>query len=655
MKKNLSYYIVYRLHYLLLVVFTLIFYIRSPGILSIVFAVCSAIYILFFEIYTGLMNKNVKKLAENVVAMLDMTSQKRLIEFPIPVIICNNIGDILWYNEKFITEAGEQVLISTTSIYQIDKEILSKRTSRVFFAEKHFMVFLDCSILNEKEMNILYFFNINEYQQILNEYNLSKPVVAHILIDNYDELFQYSKESEKSAAMSIIEGEIRMWTQKSTGILRKLERDRYLFIFEKRDLDKSIEKRFNILDKVRALTIVNKTFPTLSIGIGLECPGFTANEDYARTAIDMALSRGGDQVVIKTHGGYEFYGGRTKDIEKRTKVKSRVIASSFSDLLHDTDCVFIMGHQYSDLDSLGACVGVSRIVKAKGKTPYIITDDKTNLAESLMERLQKSNEYINLFIDKKDILPLITPQSLLVIVDTHRASYTTMPEILGYFKNIVVIDHHRKCVDFIDNASLFYHEPAASSTCEMVTELLQYMDDGKLTQLEAEALLSGIFLDTKNYTIHTSTSTFEASSYLKKAGANTTNVKLFFQTDMITYMNKVLLVSNAEIYKKVFAIAAWEDETEGNYKIASSQAADELLNIEDVNASFTLFKDMDGYVNISARSLGSVNVQLIMEQMEGGGHQTMAGTQLKDTNLQDAKRRLQEAIEVYLTNNNINI
>jgi c-di-AMP phosphodiesterase-like protein len=586
--------------------------------------------------------------------MLNMTSQKRLLEFPIPVIITDNKGEILWYNEKFINETGEQTLSSITSVYEIDKNILSGKTSNVFFADKHFMVFTDCSILNEKEMYILYFFNTTDYHNLLRDFNFAKPVVAHLLIDNYDELFQYSKESEKTNAMVVIDDEIRRWAQSTSGIIRKIERDRYLFIFENRDLSKFIEKRFNILDKIRALTVVARTFPTLSIGIGYECAGFTANEDYARLALDMALSRGGDQVVLKTISGYEFYGGRSNNLEKRTKVKSRVVASSFSELLSNADKVFIMGHQYSDLDSLGASVGVSRFVRSNNKLPYIITDSKNNLADVLMERLLKSEDHKDLFINQKTAMSLLTPQTLLVVVDTHKANLTVMPELLQYSNKIAVIDHHRKAVDFIDNASLFFHEPSASSTCEMVTELLQYTDDGKLTQLEAEALLSGIFLNTKNYTIRTSTNTFEASTYLKNIGANTVNVKLFFQTDMKTYMNKVSLVSNAEIYKKAIAIAAWEDESMGNHKIAGSQAADELLNIEEVHASFTLFRDMNGCVNISARSFGSVNVQLIMEKLEGGGHQTMAGTQLKNITLQDAKKRLISAIDTYLAENNIN-
>ena len=434
--------------------------------------------------------------------------------------------------------------------------------------------------------------------------------------------------------------------------IKKVEKDRYLFIFRNENLVSFTEKRFPILDTIRKLPMPETSVsPTVSIGIGAQNCNFSQNEELARQALDMALSRGGDQVVVKTENDFEFFGGRTKGMEKRTKVKSRIAATALRDLLKDVDNVLIMGHKYSDFDSLGASVGLSRIAVAAGKKTGIIFDEKTSLAMPLYERLMKNQSIAERFVDAEKALIMAGPKCLVIVVDTHRAGYSIMPSVLEYAGKIMVVDHHRKSADYIENADFFYHEPYASSASEMVAEIMQYMNISRMPQIEAEAVLSGIYLDTKSFTLRTNPHTFEASSFLRRAGADTVNVKQLFQIDMQTYMCRAEMIKNASVYKKIIAVSVWNGDSFPYVRMAAAQAADELLNIENVLASFTLFRDKDGVVNISGRSFGAINVQLILEKLKGGGHQTMAGAQLSGVTVDKAKDQLISAINAYLSEN----
>ena len=636
-----------RSSYIILAVFVVLFQVFNPGILSNAFLLCAGCYILLFEVYVHILRHNVKKIMKNTVAMLDLTSLKRLEEFPIPILICGADGEVLWYSECFCDTFGEEYTVNLNSVFKIDPDILKNRTVSVDFAGGNYYICSDCSVMNDKEMYVLYFFDRTDLVKLQTEHNNSKPVVMHILVDNYDELFKNVKESDRSVAMATIDDAISKWAQGTTCILRKIEKNRYFLIFENRHLRDFVKERFSILDTVRELPITGSIPPTLSIGVGAEKEGFADSEEAARNALDMALSRGGDQAVVSKETGYDFFGGYAKGNDRRAKITSRVLASSFAELLNSSKSVIVMGHQYADMDSLGACVGIACIGRSFGKKTHILLNTETNLAETLYDRLADSRLHNDIFISKQDAMMTVDLDTLLVIVDTHRASYTEMPEIIPYAGKVAVIDHHRKSADYIKDTQFFFHEPYASSACEMVTELIEYLEKCRLSALEADALLAGIYLDTKNFSLKTGTCTFEASAYLRNVGASTVNVKLMFQTDVETYKLKADLISKAEVYEHIYAVSLCDIEGPGNLKIASSQAADEMLNIEGVQAAFCLYMIKDS-VNISARSYGSVNVQLIMEKLGGGGHQTMAGCQIKDTNIKEGYIKLTNAIDAYI-------
>ncbi len=636
-----------RSSYVVLALFVILFQVFHPGILSNAFLLCSGCFILIFEVYVHVLRYNVKKIMKNTVSMLDLTSLKRLEDFPIPILISGSDGEVLWYSECFCDTFGEAYTVNLNSVFKLHPDILKNRTISVDFADRNFYVCSDCSVIHEKEMYVLYFFDKTEFINLQKEHNESKPVVAHILVDNYDELFKNVKESDSAVAMATIDDAISKWTQGTTCILRKIEKNRYFLIFENRYLKNFTKERFGILDIVRELPIMGSIPPTLSIGVGADKTSFAESDEAARNALDMALSRGGDQAVVSRETGFEFFGGYVKGNDRRAKITSRVLASSFAELLNSVKTVIVMGHQYSDMDSLGACVGIACIGRSFGKKTHILLNTETNLAEALYDRLAESKLHSDIFISKQDAMMTVDLDTLLVIVDTHRASYTEMPELIPYAGKVAVIDHHRKSADFIKDTSFFFHEPYASSACEMVTELIEYLEKCRLSALEADALLAGIYLDTKNFSLKTGTCTFEASAYLRNVGASTVNVKLMFQTDVDTYKLKADLISKAEIYEKTFAISLCDMDCIGNLKIASSQAADEMLNIEGVQAAFCLYMIKDS-VSISARSYGSVNVQLIMEKLGGGGHQTMAGCQIKDTNIKEGYIKLTNAIDAYI-------
>jgi len=636
-----------RISYVIVALFAVLFRINYPSELSYIFMLVAVVYIAGFEIFAQITRKSVRKTLKNTVSVMNLDAVQRLGEFPLPVIVCDDCGDILWYSECFVDLVGDESLSNVISVKSIDKNILSGEVSSVVFADKSFTVYIDKDNVDEKTLYILYFFDITDYTALKREQQLLKPVVAYVTVDNYDELFRNVREGDTSVAMAKIDDALMQWASKTDGIIKKTDKNRYLFIFENRFLSNFTSDRFDILETVRELPILSTFPPTLSIGIGLERSTFSANDDAARKALDMALSRGGDQVVISKTTGFEFYGGYAKMSDTRAKIRSRVLASSFAEVLDSVEKVIVMGHRFADMDSLGACVGIACIANSRNKKVNIVLDTEANLAEPLYDRLITSERHKNLFISHEEAMMTVDLKTLVVMVDTHRGSYTEMPELLDYAGKIAVIDHHRKATDYVQNAVFFFHEPYASSTCEMITEIMEYLGNCNPTQLEAEALLAGIYLDTKNFSLKTGTCTFEASAFLKTMGASTVNVKLMFQTDMETYRGKAEIVRKTQIYQSVFAISTCDFPVSGNIKIASSQAADEMLNIDGVQASFTVYESK-GVCYFSARSFGNVNVQLIMEKLGGGGHQTMAGAQLGDVNIKEAYIKLTNVIDSYL-------
>ena len=433
------------------------------------------------------------------------------------------------------------------------------------------------------------------------------------------------------------------WISITSGILRKFGTDHFMVVVEQRHLQKIIEGRFDILDRVRTIQTGDHMSVTLSIGVG-QGDTLRDSEAMAKQAIEMALGRGGDQAAVKTKNGFDFYGGVSKGVEKRTKVRTRVVASALQELITGSDNVLVMGHRFSDLDCLGSAVALAAAARNHGRPAYVVTQRSKTLARELIERYEEAGRG-DIFIEPDEAMPLLTRRSLVIITDTHNPKMLEWNPLYENAQTVVVIDHHRKMVDYIDNAVIFYHEPYSSSASEMVAELVQYLGSGALSRLEAEALLAGIMLDTRSFVMKAGVRTFEAAAYLRKLGADTVEVKRMFSGSMEMYRKKTAIIARAELYKNT-AIAC-DQEGGPEVRIAASQAADELLSIKGVDASFTLFDD-NGSINISARSLGDFNVQLVMEAIGGGGHLTMAGALLKDTGMDQAKRRLVQAIDAHL-------
>ncbi|MEG3007265.1 MAG: DHH family phosphoesterase, partial [Oscillospiraceae bacterium] len=442
-----------------------------------------------------------------------------------------------------------------------------------------------------------------------------------------------------------VEYEISQYAKEYEALICKTERDKFTIIIREEQLKKAIDNKFAILDTVRSISIGERMTATLSIGAARDGKDIREVEQCARQALDMALGRGGDQAALKTQNGYDFYGGISKGVEKRTKVKSRIVATALAELMESCENIIIMGHRFADLDCFGAAIGLSKVAEQMGKPVNIAIRSQKHLVSPLYEQLYE-NGYNKIFSEPEELLNTVNANTLLIVVDTHVENILECPELYKACKHVVVIDHHRKMVGHIGNAVIFYHEPYASSTCEMVSELIQYFGDyGKLSRLEAEALLAGIMLDTKNFIIKTGVRTFEAAAYLKKMGADTVDVKKLFSSPIATYQNRSALVSSAEIYKNCAIATA--DEASADIKIIVPQAADELLNIQGVDASFVMY-EMNNEVSFSARSMGKINVQLIMEKLSGGGHLTMAGAQVKNISLSEAKKMLTDAIDKYL-------
>ncbi|MGN1080556.1 MAG: DHH family phosphoesterase, partial [Acutalibacteraceae bacterium] len=479
-------------------------------------------------------------------------------------------------------------------------------------------------------------------KRIQKEYYLSRPVAVLISIDSFSDVTSDIPESEVASMRGAVEKEIESFAKQANSFVRRLSNQRYILMLEERNVKSMIDSKFAILDKVRSMTFNGeKGIITLSIGVGRGAGSIAESETAARQALDMAQGRGGDQAALKTDDGYEFFGGVSKGIEKRSKIKTRVIASAVKELIISSDNVFIMGHKFADLDALGAACAMRKIAEKLGKHAYIVLDRGQNLAKQLMRRIDEAEED-EAIIEPEDAIPLISGKSLLIIVDTHRAAFVESPELYEKIQDVIVIDHHRKTVDFINDAVVFYHETYASSACEMVSELSQYMGEKLIGKNEAEALLSGIMLDTKNFILRTGVRTFEASAYLRSLGADPVEVKKLFAGNIDEYKEKSELVANARFFKNC-AIAGGRPDGAVS-RIAAAQAADELLNIEGVDASFVMF--LTGKtVNISARSLGAVNVQIIMEKLGGGGHMTMAAAQLEGMTYEEAVKRLAAAID----------
>lgn len=624
-----------------------------PGYLLLVFLV-------YYNIRSNyIRQREITKYIENLTFNIDTATKDTLLNFPMPLAVIELDGTIIWYNSSFRRIfSGEGLLEKTISSFVEGlhpTELVNetpKISKQIVINNMHYSVLGSfVKVEGRSDVNsyilLLYFIDITELVELKKRYRDEKVAVGNIIIDNYDELMQSMEDTARPQMLAEIERKIVQWIGFTGGILKKFERDKYLFIFEYKYLKELEDKKFEILDTVKEINIGNKIPVTLSIGFGVNGKSLVENLSFAAASIDIALGRGGDQVVIKNGDNFSFYGGKTRELEKRTRVKARVIAYALRELIDQSPSVIIMGHENADIDSLGAALGIYRIVKSRDKDAFIVLNNSNVTIDSLLAKIEKSNEYSGMLISRSEALDRIDKRTLLVIVDTHRPGFTEVPELLEYTGQVVVIDHHRKGADFIQDAVLTYQETYASSTCELVTEILQYVDEKlKLKPVEAEALYAGIVVDTKNFTFKTGVRTFEAASYLRRQGVDTVSVKQLFQNDLETYSNISNVVKNAEIINNNIAISVCPPNIK-NVQLIAAKAADELLNLSGIAAAFVLCS-VNNQAAISGRSLGDINVQVILEKLGGGGHMTVAGAQLEGFFPDDAKEKLKYAIIEYM-------
>ncbi len=595
---------------------------------------------------------------QDVTSDVSSASKGNLVNTPIPLVLMETGGNIIWRSKKFVEEF--QNIDIATNLNPIVKEIkldIEKKDenieiSKQFNIDKRVYKILGSVVKSKRRKQkeyilSLYFIDETKYNELFDNYNNSKICIGIAMIDNYDEIIQTVLPERKVELLAKIEKEIIDWVTQTGGLIIKTERDSFVYVCEQRYLNEFEKEKFNILDKVKNIEIDSRIPITLSIAISID--GETNYEKYktALAAMEIVLGRGGDQAVIRKNGKYTFFGGKTLEVEKRAKVKARTIAQSITRVISSSDNVIIMGHKNIDIDAIGSSLGLYRLSKTLGKECYIVSEPSGKSLGKFLEVLRANDEYKDKIITEDEALELITENTLLIVVDTHKVSYVEFPDLLEEVDKKIIIDHHRKAPDCIENALISFHEVYASSTAELVTEIVQYaQDDVNLTLIEAESLYGGIMVDTKNFTFKTGVRTFEAAAYLRKYGVDIIRVKKWFQSDLESYNIIANIVKNAEIHNDTIAIAVYEEDNE-NSNLICAKAADELLTISDITASFVMAK-MGDKVCISGRSIGNINVQLILEKLGGGGHITLAGAQLEGFTLEEAKDELVIRINEYL-------
>ena len=586
---------------------------------------------------------------------MDSARSSNMLFTPLPMMVFDlATEDILWSSESFLqlTEQREgifdahlETVFPNISFHWLlegkteapETVVWNHRTYRVFGGVSH-------PEGGRSALATTYWMDVTDTEEMRRTLELTRPVVAILMVDNYEDLMKATPEGKRSAVRAMLEEKLSQWSAGSEGMMLRYDRDRYLFVFEEKSFSDFAAKRFDVLDAVREVVAGEGVAATLSIGVGRDADSFEALFKNASVALEMALSRGGDQAVVKDKLNFEFYGGRSKATEKRPKVKSRVMANALAELIDEAKQVYVMGHSYADMDALGAAAGVCAIVRKRGKKCRIVIDTENNAAHPMLRRLQALPEYQGAFLSGDDAFLRVQPETLLVVVDTNRPGSVESEPLLDACNRVAVIDHHRRGSSYIDKMALNYHEPYASSASELVTELLQYLiEPGDLLKAESEALLAGIVLDTKNFTNRTGGRTFEAAAYLRRAGADTADVQRMFQSDLQSMISRYDIIRRAELYHGDIAIAALDQECD---RVIAAKAADEMLTLQGVRASFVLYRKDDG-IYISARSLGEINVQVLVETLGGGGNSTTAGGQCSGMTVAEAKTTLLRAIDKY--------
>lgn len=592
---------------------------------------------------------------------MDSARASNMLFAPLPMLVFSlHSEEILWGNDSFMQLSGKGEELFDMHVEAVVPQfnthwILEDKREcpeLVMWNDRIYRVFGSVSRhgemgRSEEPLATTYWMDVTELEQMRQTLEMTQPVVAILMIDNYEELMKACPESKRSAVLAALEEKLNEWAAPSNGLLLGYDRDRFLFVFEEKDYAGYAEKRFDLLERVREVVAGEGVAATLSIGIGRDGDSFEELFKNAAMALEMALSRGGDQAVVKDRLNFDFYGGRSKATEKRTKVKSRVMANALGELIDDAKQVYVMGHKYADMDCLGAAAGICCIARKKGKRVQIVMDTENNAVHPVLRKLRALPEYKDVFIGGGDAFLRVQPGTLLVVVDTNRPASVESESLLETCNRVAVIDHHRRGSSYIEKMALNYHEPYASSASELVTELLQYLvEPGDMLLEEAEALLAGLVLDTKNFTNRTGGRTFEAAAFLRRRGADTQEVQRIFQSDLQSMISRYDIIRQAQLYHENIAVVALEEECD---RVTAAKAADELLTLKGVQASFVLYKKDDG-VYISARSLGDVNVQVIVEALGGGGNSTTAGGQVADTTVGEVREKLLEKIDQYFEN-----
>lgn len=595
------------------------------------------------------------------------TVQKRLLnEFEVPYAVMDATGKLLWMNRQFeaLSEKNKGYHKSITTIFpQITRELMEKedelelvveREECVYRASVHKIHFTD--ILHESSsieltekvqyLQVIYLFDETQLTRYRIENQEMQMVPALVYIDNYDEVLDTVEEVKKSLLVALVDRKVTKFFASIDGLVKKTENDKYFVVFQHKYLEKMEEEKFSLLEDVKSIKVGNEMSVTLSMGIGYVGNDYTKNYEYSRMAIDLALGRGGDQVVVKTRDKISYFGGSNRQVDKSTRVKARVKALALREIMITRDKFFVMGHKIADIDSFGAAIGIYCAARQLGKKAQIVIDEVNTTLRPLKECFTPENGYPDdMFIPSQLALDEIDSHTGLIVVDTNRPSYTECPNLLNRAKAIVVFDHHRQCEDVVKNAVLSYTEPYASSTCEMIAEVLQYFDeDIKLSTQEADAIYAGILIDTNNFVSKTGVRTFEAAAYLRRCGAEVTRVRKMLRNDMDAYKARAEAVRHAEVFHNMFAISVCPADNIESPTVACAQAANELLNIIGIKASFVLTEYHDR-IYISARSIDEINVQLVMERLGGGGHMNSAGAQLTGCTLEDAKRTIENTLD----------
>lgn len=650
-----------RLYFIVMILFAVLGVVFRSHWLPLV--ICEAVIIILLLIYTVIADRRrsgeLVHYIENITDNVDTAARDNMMNFPVPAAIYNLSTDrILWSNTGFAELTGERDHLFEINMSDVIPGYNGSWLSQggrecpglTEFNGRKFKVF--GSIIRSDRLRsardflaVTYWVDVTEYADTYDAYTSSRPVAAQILLDNYDELLKGLSEKDKSALLSAIDDRITEWTEGCGGYLSKSDRDRYIFLFEDRWLQHFIDDKFSLLESVRELTGAGGVHATVSIGLGKGGESFEENFRYASLSVEMALSRGGDQAVMKNRMNFEFFGGQSAELDNTSTVKYRVLANTLSELISDSSMVLVMGHKLADLDTIGAAAGICCAARSQGVPAYIVYSPEANTSQKLIDRLSALPEYEGAFITAQKAILISDSKSLLVVVDTNRPAQVENESLLISCNRVVVIDHHRRAADYIEEPDLNMLEPSASSASELVTELLQFIaEPSDILPMEAEAIFSGIVLDTKNFTLRTRGRTFDSAAFLQRCGADPAEVKRLLQSDMTTTKERYTIISDAKDYGNGIAVAV-SDKAAGRIVIA--QAADELLNIQGITASFVLSPFQDG-VAISGRSIGDIDVQQILEKLGGGGNRSTAGVQLHGDDSAAAYTKLTAAIDDYL-------